>query len=32
LKSIVSCSEDVPPNHVHIKVAVDQKQHKRRFF
>jgi serine/threonine protein kinase len=32
LKSIVPCSEDVPPNHVHIKVAVDEKQHKRRFF
>ena len=32
LKGIVPCSEDVPPNHVHIKVAVDEKQHKRRFF
>jgi serine/threonine protein kinase len=32
LKSIVPCSEGVPPNHVHIKVAVDEKQHKRRFF
>jgi serine/threonine protein kinase len=32
LKSIVPCSEDVPPNHIHIKVAVDEKQHKRRFF
>jgi hypothetical protein len=32
LKSIVPCSEDVPPNHVHIKVAGDEKQQKRRFF
>lgn len=33
LKSINPCSEDVKtPDHVHIKVAVDEKQHKRRFF
>jgi serine/threonine protein kinase len=32
LKSIVPCSEGVAPNHVHIKVTVDEKQHKRRFF
>jgi len=32
LKSIVPCSEGVPPNHVHIKVNVDEKQPKRRFF
>jgi len=31
LKSIVPCSGDGAPDHVHIKVAVDQK-HKRRFF
>lgn len=31
LKSIVPCSEGMPPDHVHIKVAVDQK-HKRRLF
>lgn len=31
LKSIVPCSSGVPPQHVHIKVAVDHK-HKRRFF
>ncbi|OCH95010.1 Pkinase-domain-containing protein [Obba rivulosa] len=33
LKSIVPCShEGVAPTHTHIKVAVDEKQHKRRFF
>jgi serine/threonine protein kinase len=33
LKSIVPCSRPgVPPQHVHIKVTVDEKQSKRRFF
>jgi len=32
LKSIVTCSDAQPSNHVHIKVAVDEKQQKRRFF
>jgi hypothetical protein len=33
LKSIEPCSrEGVVPKHVHIKVAVDEKQRKRRFF
>ena len=33
LKSIVPCSaEGHTPQHVHIKVAVDEKHHKRRFF
>lgn len=33
LRSIVPCSEPgVKPNHTHIKVAVDEKQGKRRFF
>jgi len=32
LKNIIPCSRDVPPDHVHIKVPVDEKQHKRRFF
>ncbi|OJT03141.1 Serine/threonine-protein kinase oca2 [Trametes pubescens] len=33
LKSIVPCSEGgAPPTHAHIKVDVDEKHHKRRFF
>jgi len=32
LKSIVPCADGVPAKHVHIKVATDEKQHKRRFF
>ncbi|TFY57279.1 hypothetical protein EVJ58_g7115 [Rhodofomes roseus] len=33
LRSIAPCSEPgVKPNHTHIKVAVDEKQGKRRFF
>jgi len=33
LKSIKSCSiPDVKPDHVHIKVTVEEKAHKRRFF
>ncbi|KAI0950537.1 hypothetical protein AcV7_008973 [Taiwanofungus camphoratus] len=33
LRSVVPCSEPgVKPNHVHIKVSVDEKQSKRRFF
>lgn len=33
LKSIVPCSAvGVQPKHVHIRVAVDEKQGKRRFF
>jgi len=33
LRSIVPCSDpDAKPNHTHIKVAVDEKQSKRRFF
>jgi len=33
LKSIIPCSRPgMPPQHVHIKVAVDEKQNKRRFF
>ena len=32
VKGIVPCSAGVLPNHLHIKVAVDEKQHKRKFF
>jgi hypothetical protein len=33
LRGIVPCSvEGAAPLHVHIKVAVDEKAHKRRFF
>jgi len=33
LKSIESCSKPgIVPNHVHIKVAVEEKQGKRKFF
>ena len=33
LKSIHPCSESAKtPDHVHIKVVVDEKQHKRKFF
>ncbi|KAH9951917.1 Pkinase-domain-containing protein [Amylocystis lapponica] len=33
LKSIAPCSQEgVHPTHTHIRVAVDEKQHKRRFF
>lgn len=33
IKSIHPCSESAKtPDHIHIKVAVDEKQHKRKFF
>lgn len=32
LKSIVTCGPGVQPKHTHIKVAVDEKAHKKRFF
>ncbi|KAI1795755.1 Pkinase-domain-containing protein [Ganoderma leucocontextum] len=32
LKSIVSCSDGGPPKHHHIRVTVDEKHNKRRFF
>lgn len=33
LRSIIPCSlENIAPDHLHIKVAVEEKTHKRRFF